>query len=165
MRVSRRSSPADQRSSGVGSTIIYTCRKLLYPAALAGRWLACRQNRCLCMAHVLRTLARYLYLTSTNWHARAIARSGHCAGHSRLLDPLVASLAAGRARMCRSAARSGPSVDAGRSPARSRYSPCRRTTSPPAQLSLAPSGAASQILYDEPSTKASARCSGRLATI
>ena len=80
------------------------CRNLLHSGALAGRWLACRQNRCLCMTHVLRTLARYLYLTSTNWHARAIARSGHCAGHSRLLDPLVASLAAGRARRtCRSA--------------------------------------------------------------
>ena len=119
-----------------------------------------RQNRCFCTIHVLGTLLRYLHSTSVTWHACPIAHSGQSAAGECRLDPLMARLAAGRARRSRASARSSPYVDEGRPAGRSRPAPCRRTTSPAAQLLLAPSGAASLMVCDDAWPKARTRRMG-----
>ena len=117
-------------------------------------------NRYFCTIHVLGTLLRYLHSTSVPWHACPIAHSGQSAAGEFRLDPLMARLAAGRARRSRASARSSPYVDEGRPPGRSRPAPCRRTTSPAAQLLLAPSGAASLMVCDDAWPKARTRRMG-----
>ena len=124
-----------------------------------------RQNRCFCTIHVLGTLLRYLHSTSVTWHARPIAHSGQSAAGECSPNPLMVRLAAGRARRSRASARSSPYIDDGRPPGRSRPAPCRRSTSPAAQLSLAPSGVASLMVCDEPWPKARTRWVGSLATL